>query len=229
MIGSFVNNWALRRVRGLSALGGRSQCEHCATPLSYIQTIPIASFLLLKGRCAHCRSAVDPLHLASELAGVVIVALGLQAPTIGEAACHIAVGFVLLALAIIDLKILRLPNVLTGATAALCTLIAILRERLLEGLIAASILVAVLLCLRAAVRRGATPGLGLGDVKLAGGLALWLGASSTWMLALAAALNIVWTLLASPKDRKLPFGPALAAAALIVAGARDLAGGSFLL
>jgi leader peptidase (prepilin peptidase)/N-methyltransferase len=61
-------------------------------------------------------------------------------------------------------------------------------------------------------RRG-DPGLGFGDVKLIGALALWLGDLTPWMVVGAAILGLVASALLKPSGGRLAFGPAIAASA----------------
>ncbi len=222
VIGSFVTNWSLRRVRGEQAVTGRSRCEHCGRELDFLRTLPIVAYATLRGRCDRCRAAIDPIHLGGEIGGALVVAFALGGAWPWEPAARALLGFSLLALTIIDLRTLRLPDALTALAAVACAWLGVLRGAIVEGLAAAVILALVLALLRRLTRRGTTPGLGLGDVKLAAALALWLGLSSSWMLALAAFIGLGWFSLARPANGKLPFGPSLAAAALIIGGLRDL-------
>jgi leader peptidase (prepilin peptidase)/N-methyltransferase len=82
----------------------------------------------------------------------------------------------------------------------------------------------ILLALRELRRRRASdgdPGLGLGDVKLFAGLALWLGAATPWALVAAASLGLVGWTLGGRGSGRIAFGPALAAGSWAVGVARD--------
>jgi len=57
IVGSFLNVVILRGGRG-ETLYGRSHCESCGTKLSLKELIPIASFLIQKGRCLHCSTVL---------------------------------------------------------------------------------------------------------------------------------------------------------------------------
>lgn len=54
--------------RGASAVGllERSRCPQCATELRAREVLPIAGFLLLRGRCRGCGAAIPRRHLAGE-------------------------------------------------------------------------------------------------------------------------------------------------------------------
>lgn len=52
-VGSFLNVWSRRLLRGKS-LTGRSHCERCNHTLSANDLIPLLSFVFLRGRCRYC-------------------------------------------------------------------------------------------------------------------------------------------------------------------------------
>ncbi len=58
-IGSFLNAAIFRIHEGTSVAKGRSKCRSCEVPLGPIDLVPIVSFLLLRGRCRRCKSAIS--------------------------------------------------------------------------------------------------------------------------------------------------------------------------
>ena len=66
IVGSFLNVVALRYNTGIS-LGGHSSCATCRKPLGWWELIPIFGFVLLRGRCAGCRSKISPQYPLVEL------------------------------------------------------------------------------------------------------------------------------------------------------------------
>lgn len=214
-LGSFATTAAIRFARGEQVLKGRSACDHCAAPLNYWRTLPVLGYVQARGRCAHCRGRIDPLHLAGELCGatLVVLAFGVLSPI--RAAAVVGLGLVLLASALIDARTRRLPDLLTAVAASLCALLAALASvgRLEEGALAAGLTFIVLEGLRRGfIHLRGRPGLGFGDVKLAAALALWLGAAAPWSMAAAAGLALVAMAILRPRDGRMAFGPALAAA-----------------
>jgi hypothetical protein len=66
-IGSFVNVCIYRWPRGLSvAAPKRSFCPSCREPIRALDNIPVLSWLLLRGRCRHCRSAIPVSYFLIE-------------------------------------------------------------------------------------------------------------------------------------------------------------------
>lgn len=47
----------------------RSRCDHCQRTLCWFHLVPIISYICLLGRCAYCRSRIDPINLLAEIAG----------------------------------------------------------------------------------------------------------------------------------------------------------------
>jgi leader peptidase (prepilin peptidase)/N-methyltransferase len=219
VVGSFAATAGLRWARGEQALAGRSRCDACATPLGFGATVPIVSYVRLGGACADCRAPIHPGHLAGEVlgAGLAMVCVAILPP--GPALAAAALGLVLIAAAAADVASRRLPDLASLATAILGLGLALQRgwTAALAGLVAAAFTAGVLLALRRsfAARRG-EPGLGLGDVKLAAALALWLGAATPWAMALAGLLGLAQLRLARSPDGRIAFGPVLAASGWVV-------------
>ncbi len=213
VVGSFAATAGLRWARGEQALTGRSRCDACAAPLGFGQTVPIVSYMRLGGACARCRTAISPSHLAGEVAGAGLALASVAVLPIGPAMLVAGLGLVLVSAAAADLACRRLPDLAGLITAILGGVLAWQRgsAALLAGLVAAALAGGGLLLLRRsfAARRG-DPGLGLGDVKLAAALALWLGAATPWAIAAAGLLGLVQVRFAKSADGKIAFGPALA-------------------
>lgn len=66
VVGSFLNVLIIRSARQES-LGGRSHCPSCNKSLSFRELIPVLSFLLQKGRCRHCGTALSRQYPLVEL------------------------------------------------------------------------------------------------------------------------------------------------------------------
>ncbi|MCW3838064.1 prepilin peptidase [Sphingomonas canadensis] len=225
VFGSFIATVAVRWPEGRSALAGRSACDGCGKSLRAHELVPLLSYLLLRGRCAACGAAIRPAHPAIELIGLAIgLGAGIAAPGI-EGAAGAAFGWLLLALGALDLAAFWLPNLLTGALAALGLAGALagigppLEPRLIGGAAGFLSLWAVAAGYRAMRGRD---GLGGGDPKLFGAIGLWLGWRMLPLVLLGACLLAFAAILAlSLRGRRpamgdrMPLGVFLAAAAWI--------------
>jgi leader peptidase (prepilin peptidase) / N-methyltransferase len=90
-----------------------SCCPHCSHPIRPWENIPVLSYLMLRGRCAHCRGPISARYPFTELACALISAM---------VACHFGVGWQaaaimllswgLLAMSLIDADHQLLPDVL---------------------------------------------------------------------------------------------------------------------
>jgi len=75
-VGSFLNVVIYRLPRGLSpAEPARSFCPNCRHPIAAYDNIPVLSWLLLRGRCRHCRAAISVQYPLVEAATGLAFAL----------------------------------------------------------------------------------------------------------------------------------------------------------
>jgi leader peptidase (prepilin peptidase)/N-methyltransferase len=72
ILGSFANMLIYRLPRSVSIRSGRSCCPSCAHPLTPLDLIPIVSYLLLRGKCRHCRRPISWRYVIVELLCVAI-------------------------------------------------------------------------------------------------------------------------------------------------------------
>ncbi|QHS09062.1 prepilin peptidase [Sinimarinibacterium sp. NLF-5-8] len=79
--GSFIGVMIDRIPKGQSIVYPPSACSHCNTPIKPWHNIPLAGFLMLKGKCASC-SAKIPLQLfwIEAISFAVGFGLGLMLP-----------------------------------------------------------------------------------------------------------------------------------------------------
>jgi leader peptidase (prepilin peptidase) / N-methyltransferase len=210
----------------------RSACPACKAPIKAWQNVPVVSWLLLRGRCASCRTKISARYPLVELATAVLSAwvawhFGFGAP----AACGLLVTWSLIALTGIDIDHQLLPDGIT-----LPLLWAGLLAAVIVGPIAGSPIpvsshdaiigavsgyVSLWLVFHTFRLITGKEGMGYGDFKLFAALGAWLG----WKLlplvillsaATGAFLGILMIVLRG-RDRSapMPFGPYLAAAGWI--------------
>ena len=222
IIGSFVAALVTRWPDGRSVMQGRSACDACGRTLRAADLVPLLSALVLRGRCRSCRAPISLVHWRIELAGLAIgVAAGLVVPgPVGVAGA--VFGWLLLALASLDLVAFWLPDRLTlllavtGLGSAALDIDTPLPERLIGGIAGFGTLWLVAFGYRHLRGRD---GMGGGDPKLFGAIGLWLG----WqmlpaVLLIASMIGLGVVLSAHLKGRSmaadtaLPFGALLAIA-----------------
>ncbi len=233
-IGSFLNVVVYRVPAGMSVVHPRSACPNCGHEITARENIPVLSWLMLRGKCSGCAVPISKRYPLVELAGAaafVVVAIW-AAPTLsGNLDAAAAVGAVLrlvaflylaaitVALAIIDVETHRLPNVIVlpgyAVGAVLLGAAALLDGDLVAlGRMAAG--AGILFVFYFALAIISPRGMGMGDVKLAGVLGLYLGSLGWGQLAVGAGAAFVLggvfsivLLILKRAGRKsgIPFGP----------------------
>jgi leader peptidase (prepilin peptidase)/N-methyltransferase len=255
LIGSFLNVVIYRVPARKSIVSPPSACGSCGARIRPWDNIPVVSWFVLRGRCRDCGAAISWRYPAVEFGTAVFFAGvvwwvstgstsgmgGSTSETVGL--LLLAVGLLYLAaisvaLAMIDIDTHTLPNVIVlpaylvgGVLLAASALALGDPQRLLGGLIGGGALFALYLLL-ALLYPG---GMGLGDVKLAGVLGLylgWLGWGQLFVGAFGAFLLGgvfgVLLLLGRKAGRKssIPFGPWMLAGAWVgIFAGQDLASG----
>ena len=221
VFGSFFNVVAHRLPRGDSIATPASRCPGCGTPIKPYDNVPVLSWILLRGHCRACGDSISARYpLVEGLTGVLAVAVVL----VSNGAHDIVLGLVLVAIlvpvALIDLEHRIIPNKITlpAAVAAIAVGLATRPAGVPEQLIAGAAAAGFLLAFALAYPRG----MGMGDVKLAGVLGLFLGRSvgvAIFVGVVAAAIVgfAVMARLGVKQGRKtaVPFGPFLALGGLV--------------
>lgn len=215
IIGSFLNVVAYRLPRGESLVKPRSRCTSCGAEVRPYDNVPVLSWLLLRGRCRGCREPISPRYPIVELVtavvfAAVVLARGLDAGL----ALDLPFAAMLIAVADIDLEHRIVPNrillplALWGVAAGALVRPGALPEMLIAGAAAFTFL------LLAALAHPA--GMGMGDVKLAGVVGLYLGVSVAPALIVAFLLgSLVGVAMlvrhgAVARKQGVPFAPFLA-------------------
>ncbi|HEX5928216.1 MAG TPA: prepilin peptidase [Solirubrobacterales bacterium] len=214
--GSFATAVAHRVPRGVSIAGPRSQCPACGTQIAAGDNVPVFSWLLLRGRARCCGTRISARYPLTELAvAALFVATAL---VYRDDPAEIAIGCVFLTmLAVVTLTDLEqriIPNVVLLAGAVLCLAIAVptdpggLPERAIAAVAAGGVFFLAALAY--------PKGMGLGDVKLAATMGLFLGraVAPALLVALLAGSAVGLALIArhgsSARKMAIPFGPFLA-------------------
>jgi leader peptidase (prepilin peptidase)/N-methyltransferase len=221
IFGSFVNVVAYRLPRHESLVAPASHCPSCGTPVKPYDNIPIISFLLLRGHCRSCAATISPRYPLVEGLTAVLCAGAVLAHS-SAIAISLSIGLILIVVpaALIDLEHRIIPNTLTalGAVAALALGLALDPSGEPQRLIAAACAGGFLLVAALAYPGG----MGMGDVKLAAVMGLFLGraVAPAILIALLAGVLVGGLIIArkgAQEGRKtaVPFGPFLALGALV--------------
>jgi leader peptidase (prepilin peptidase) / N-methyltransferase len=220
LVGSFLNVVIHRLPRGQSLVSPRSRCPACEAPIRPLDNVPIVSWLVLRARCRHCRSRIAVRYPLVELLTAMAFGAVVLVRGAGEdLAMQLPFTAVVIAVAGVDLEHRIVPNkILVPAALWGLGVQALLRpEALPEHLIAAGASFGLLLVAALAYPGG----MGMGDVKLAGVIGLYLGAAAAPALLGALLLGsvvgaaVVCREGLGARKKGLPFAPFLAAGGLL--------------
>jgi leader peptidase (prepilin peptidase)/N-methyltransferase len=223
-LGSFLNVVASRLPLGRSVSKPASACMHCGVEIRPRDNVPLLSYLLLRGRCRHCRTPIGWRYPAVELATALLVAacvadFGISLHTLAAAIFCIA----LVAISAIDIERRIVPNrIVLPATAVVLALMLAWRPSVEWP--AAGFGAALFLFLAAlAYPRG----MGMGDVKLALLLGVAVGRSVPVALMVGMVSALVPSLVlfsrhgSAARKMGIPFAPFLALGGVVALFAGD--------
>ncbi len=216
LFGSFFNVVIYRLPRGESLSTPGSHCPSCGVAIRPYDNIPVLGWLLLGGRCRTCRDKISARYPVVEvISGALALAVALDRHGPHDIALGLGLVAVLVPVAMIDFDHRIIPNKITLPAAILAIVIgavtrpAGLPEQLIAGAAAGGFLLVFVL----AYPRG----MGMGDVKLAAVMGLFLGRSvAVAILAGVLAATIVGAVVISRvgvsagRKTAIPFGPFLA-------------------
>lgn len=199
-----------------------SHCPSCQQPIRWYHNIPLLSWLLLRGRCAHCQASIGIRYpiielLSAILSLLVIVKLGVTLPSMAA----LVLIWVLLALAAIDIDTQFLPDRLTFPLMGLGLAVNsqswfVSPSHSIWGLIIGYF------CLWAVVKvfflLTKKQGMGEGDFKLLAALGAWFGPLMLPFIIFTASLlgSVVGIILMRKhgESRPFAFGPFIAIAGI---------------
>lgn len=235
VLGSFAYVLALRSQDGRNWISGRSECEHCKHLLSTLDLVPVLSWLVQRGRCRYCKKPLSVSYPMVELGTGAVLALSWQfwpyakvdAADYAVFALWVVLATILVALFIIDIKLMLLPDkfvfpafALAGAMQAIILSRNFNGGRLIE--LGSSIMVgAGLFMLIFVFSKGRY--IGGGDVKFGLVFGTLLGTPFLSMLVISIA-SLLGTAIALPMviskkagmNTALAFGPMLIVSTIIV-------------
>ncbi|ARD47039.1 prepilin peptidase [Sporosarcina sp. P37] len=218
--GSFFNVVGLRVPLKESIVSPPSRCTTCDRNLSAADLVPVFSYVFLRGKCRGCQEKISALYPVMELiTGVLFVCAYLYFGFQWELAVALLFISMLVILTVSDLKYMLIPNKILlpfGVAIFMLRFISPLTPWW-DSLLGAAVGFGVLFLI-AVVSNG---GMGGGDIKLFFVLGLVLGTMQTlvtlFLASLIGAIVGIIFLKRTKQGRKtpVPFGPSIAAAALI--------------
>jgi leader peptidase (prepilin peptidase) / N-methyltransferase len=220
VLGSFLNVVIHRLPRGESLVHPRSRCPSCQTQIAGYDNVPIVSWLVLRGRCRHCGARISARYPAVELiTALVFAAVVLVRGFDDDLIIELPFVAALIALAGIDLDHKLLPNKIVYPLAAWGVVAVLIADRddLVEHLVAGAGAFLFLFLAVLAYPRG----MGMGDVKLAGAMGIYLGASVIPALLIAflsgsvVGIAIIAREGAEARKKAVPFGIFLALGGIV--------------
>jgi leader peptidase (prepilin peptidase)/N-methyltransferase len=215
IIGSFLNVVAYRLPLQKSIAFPGSHCPSCEAAVKPYDNLPVISWLLLRGRCRSCGERISPRYPAVELVtALTFTAIVLVNGINTRLALELPFAALLIAVSEIDLEHKIIPNKLL-LPAAVWGLAgdALLRTQHLPELLASGAGAFTFLLIAALIQ---PKGMGMGDVKLAGVMGLYLGASVVPAMLIGfltgSLVGVVMLVRDGMAARKsgVPFGPFLA-------------------
>jgi leader peptidase (prepilin peptidase)/N-methyltransferase len=221
LLGSFLNVVAYRLPRGESLVLPASRCPGCDMPIRPYDNVPVLSWLLLRGRCRSCGERIAWRYPLVELVTAALLALTVVVIGPGEDV-WLGLAFVLLLVpvTVIDIDFRIIPNkLMVAGTVAALVILALTRpddipEHLIAGAAAGGFLLVAAIAYPA--------GMGMGDVKLAFVMGLFLGrdVGVAMFVALVAGSLVGVAVMARKGTREgrktaLPFGPFLALGGMV--------------
>ncbi|NIA26068.1 MAG: prepilin peptidase [Gammaproteobacteria bacterium] len=228
VVGSFLNVVAYRVPLEESVVSPPSACPHCGHRIRPWDNVPVVSWLLLRGRCRDCGERISIRYPIVET--VTAVTFGIAAWFIGQEWILIPYLWfvaVTIVLGLTDLDHHRIPNRILYPSTAIGLVLLVggafadgAAENLPRALAGGAIYFGLLFIIALAARGG----FGMGDVKLAFFLGLFLAYASWGILVVGiflaffvGGLGAIVLLVTRLRGRKDPiaFGPALIAGAWI--------------
>ncbi len=213
--GSFTTLVVYRLPRGEPIVVGGSRCTACGAALGLRDLVPVASWLVHRGRCRHCDAPVSVRYpLIEALLAVLFVVVYLRAGATLSGVLLAALAVALVALAFIDLEIGLIPDKILLFVAPLGLVYQLADGDLVAAVVGGALAGGLAYLIRYGfLRLRGRDALGLGDVKFFAAAGVWLGPMGLPAFMVIAGLGgAVFAVLWRRRGGGLefPFGPALA-------------------
>jgi leader peptidase (prepilin peptidase)/N-methyltransferase len=225
IVGSYLNVLIHRIPAGKSTVLPRSRCPYCSGAIRFYDNLPVLSYLLLRGRCRHCKAPISFRYPAIEvitaaLFVAVVYRFGIR-PVLAPALVFVCLMVLLAAIDVEHFLLpdkITMPGILVGLALQFWNPTTTLLDAIVGVLVGAGLLILVInfwFWLRG------DEGMGLGDVNmlaLIGAFLGWQGVLTTLFLATLSGALVGLLLLAVGKlglQSRLPFGLFLALGGIV--------------
>ena len=233
IIGSFLNT-VIHRIPAMMNISGTkkkftrynlvtplSHCDNCFALIPFYQNIPVVSFILLSGKCPRCLAKISLIYPFIEiLTGLIFILIAFFFGLSEQLFLYSFLASALIAVSVIDIKHLVLPNQITYSIILSGLIINTIYFdtpylQILSGAIVGYLILFAVE--KVYYMTTGNHGLGRGDAKLLAGIGSWVGILKIpQVLLIASCLGIIFFLYTSfTKDeelsfsKKIPFGPLL--------------------
>ena len=226
-VGSFLNVCTYRWPNDRSVVAPRSSCPGCGGPIAWYDNLPVLSWILLRGRCRHCRAPISVQYPIVELATGLLWAgvFFVEGPTweAGRGAFFLTVLF---GIALTDARYYIIPDefsvgaMILGLGAAFFPGGIDPVEALWGAGVGYVLLWSVARLGKLAFRKDAMGG---GDVKMMAMVGAFLGVPGVFLTIFLGALtgSVIFGPISLKTGKLVPFGIFLAAGAAISYGWGD--------
>lgn len=225
LVGSFLNVLIHRLPRKANVVTGRSKCPRCHRVIRWYDNVPLLSYLLLLGRCRHCRVRISFRYPVVEALSGVIAALVIHFLGLSLEAVWIYCFFsMLLVITFIDWFHQIIPDplsvggVVLGWTGSIVCLDISFAQSLIGSLVGGGVILGIAVLYK---RLRKVDGMGGGDVKLMAMIGAFLGWQMVFLvLFIASFFGSIYGLALMRKGGSgktaVAFGSFLAPAATVV-------------
>lgn len=225
ILGSFLNVIIYRLPRGESIVRPPSACPECGRRITPRDNVPIVSYLILRGRCRHCKAVISSRYPVVELLAGLVPVLLLWRYGLGREALVLCVlSYVLIIVSFIDLDLriipdrVTLPGIAVGLILAPYLGLTTFGGSLLGAAVGGGALYLIAIAGTAAFGKESMGG---GDIKLAAMLGAFLGWQAVLLLLFVAFLSgavagvILLAVRGKDCEHAIPFGPFIAFGTLL--------------
>ncbi len=225
LIGSFLNVCIYRIPRSENIALPRSHCPSCQHTIAFYDLVPLISFIVLLGKCRYCKEPISFLYPLVEIlaaAGTLFFYIHFSLTPLFF--ISITLFYSLIVITFIDLKhyiipdIITLPGIGVGLALSFFNISSSFQHSLIGILMGGGILWFMGWIYQLLTKR---EGMGGGDIKLMARLGAGLGyKASSCSLCVSSGLgaiggHIFILVMRKTKHTPIPFGPFIAAAALL--------------